>query len=255
VQTATQTPDRSGARRGVVWQVLVAALPSLGAGPVRVLDCGGGSGTYAVPLAELGADVTVVDISADALATLARRADEAGVGVRVRGVQGDVEALGDALGASGAAGYGAAGYDAYDLVLAHGVLEATEDSGSAFGAIAAAVRSGGVLSVLVTNPVAAVIGRALAGEPAAALAELRALDGVLGNGLGADGVRELCARAGLTVESRHGVGVFTEFVPGAALDLPGGREALDQLEAVSSERVPFVDIASRVHLLARRPNG
>ena len=44
-----------------------------------LLDCGGGSGTFAVPLAAAGADVTVVDISADALATLQRRADEAGV--------------------------------------------------------------------------------------------------------------------------------------------------------------------------------
>jgi len=52
----------------------------------HVLDCGGGSGTYAVPLAARGASVTVVDISADALATLARRAAEAGVGDRVRGV-------------------------------------------------------------------------------------------------------------------------------------------------------------------------
>ena len=42
---------------------------------------------FAVPLARLGHDVTVVDPSADALATLRRRADTAGVGDRVRGVR------------------------------------------------------------------------------------------------------------------------------------------------------------------------
>ena len=72
-----------------------AALdPVVGAGTsLRVLDVGGGSGMFAVPLARLGHDVTVVDPSADALATLRRRADTAGVGARVRGVQGDGDLL------------------------------------------------------------------------------------------------------------------------------------------------------------------
>jgi hypothetical protein len=70
-----------------------------------------------------------------------------------------------------------------------------------------------------------------------------------------DGVQELCRGAGLLIESRHGVGVFSELVPGAAADAPGAREQLDQLEAEASARAPFVDIASRVHLLARRPPG
>jgi SAM-dependent methyltransferase len=236
--------ERTSGRRGVVWQVLSAALDSVrpcDAAP-RVLDCGGGSGSYAVPLARQGAHVTVVDASADALATLRRRADESGVGDAIDGVQGDVESLGDVVPAA-----------RFDLVLAHGILEELDQIESAFAAIGAAVRPAGLLSVLVGNPVAAVLGRALAGDPEGALAELRALDG-LGR-LGADGVQELCRVAGLVIESRVGVGVFTEFVPGSALDAPGAREVLDRLEAEASVRAPFVDIASRVHLLARRPPG
>ena len=57
---------------------------------------------FAVPLARLGHDVTVVDPSADALATLRRRADTAGVGDRVRGVQGDGDLLHEVLPATGA---------------------------------------------------------------------------------------------------------------------------------------------------------
>ena len=52
---------------------------------------------FAVPLARLGHDVTVVDPSADALATLRRRADTAGVGDRVRGIQGDGDLLHEVL--------------------------------------------------------------------------------------------------------------------------------------------------------------
>jgi SAM-dependent methyltransferase len=211
------------------------------AGTARVLDCGGGSGTYAVPLAAHDADVTVIDISADALATLSRRAAEAGVGDRVRPVAGEVEALA-----------GLVPGEQFDLVLAHGILEVVDAVEATFAAIAAAVRPGGVLSVLVGNPVASVVARALAGEPAAALADLRALDRP-GAAVGPDLVGRLCAGAGLEVETRHGIGVFSDLVPGSALDAPGARDALAALDAEAAGRSPFADIAGRVHLLARRP--
>ncbi len=241
----TDTADRAAGRQSLVWQLLLDALFSVAApGHVPgILDCGGGSGTFAVPLASAGADVTVVDISADALATLTRRADEAAVADLVHPVQGDVEALSDAVGAR-----------SFDLVLAHGILEAIDDVGAAFDAVVATMRPGGLLSVLVGNPVAAVLGRALGGDPAAALSEFRGLSTGFGR-LGPDGVAELCRGAGLLVESRHGIGVFTELVPGAALDAPGARETLEALEIEASARAPFVDIASRVHLLARKPQS
>ena len=59
--------------------------------PCGSLDLGGGTGGLAVPLAELGHHVTVVDPSPDALAALARRAGEAGVADRVTAVQGDAD--------------------------------------------------------------------------------------------------------------------------------------------------------------------
>jgi 2-polyprenyl-3-methyl-5-hydroxy-6-metoxy-1,4-benzoquinol methylase len=233
--------ERAG-RLGLMTRLLTDALHSVtrsGAVPA-LLDCGGGSGTYAVPLAGLGADVTVVDISADALATLSRRATEAGVASLVHPVQGDVEALAD-LAEPGR----------FDLVLAHGVLEAVDHLDAAFAAVAAAVRPGGVISILVGNPNAAVVARALAGELAAALAELRELDA--GGRLGPAAVERLCRQHGLTVEAKHGIGVFSDLVPGSALDVPGGRDAFDRLEAEAAARSPFADIASRVHLLVRRP--
>ena len=208
-----------------------------------VLDCGGGSGTFAVPLAADGARVTVVDISADALATLSRRAAEAGVADRVVPVAGDVEAL-DALA-------DVVPPASFDLVLAHAILGAVDDIDSAFAAIAGAVRPGGMLSVLVANPVAGVLGRALAGDVAGALRELDQLGGTPAPAR----VHALCARHGLEVEQVHGIGVFTELVPGAALDAPGARSALTELEARCATRSPFAEIAARVHVLARRPQG
>ena len=240
----TETADRAVGRQALLWQLLAQALESVTVATAAptVLDCGGGSGTFAVPLASAGADVTVVDISADALATLMRRADEARVASLIHPVQGDVETLVDSVGDG-----------SFDLVLAHGILEEVDGIGAAFEAITRTVRPGGLVSVLVSNPIATVLGRALAGDPAAALAELRAV--AEETVLSADGIGQLCTSAGLVVESRHGIGVFTEFVPGAAVDAPGAREVLERLEAAASERSPFVDIASRVHVLARRPTG
>ncbi|MEP6631965.1 MAG: methyltransferase domain-containing protein, partial [Lapillicoccus sp.] len=59
--------------------------------PLRVLDLGGGTGGLAVPLAELGHDVTVVDPSPNALAALQQRAADSGVADRVHGRQGDAD--------------------------------------------------------------------------------------------------------------------------------------------------------------------
>lgn len=242
---AHETSRRDGhsapaTRLGVVWQALTSALD---APPAAVLDCGGGSGSFAVPLAGLGHHVTVVDISADALATLERRAAERGAtaaGGAVVPVQGDVENLGEAVDGQ-----------QFDVVLAHGVLAAVDDPTSAFAAIVAATRPGGVLSVVVDNPVAAVLARALGGDVPAALEEFSTLD--VTTRPGPDAVRALAREHGLLVEQVHGVGVFAELVPGRAVDSPDAREALAELEARAATRSPFTEIASRVHLLARRP--
>src|SRR5881392_399688 len=79
-------------RTAVVWMVLRRELASAGR-PLTVLDVGGGTGGFAVPIAQAGHRVTVVDASPDALAALTRRAADAGVADRVRAVQGDGDAL------------------------------------------------------------------------------------------------------------------------------------------------------------------
>jgi S-adenosylmethionine-dependent methyltransferase len=110
---------RSSARTAVVWDALGPLLGRDGSGdgdPLEVLDIGGGTGGFAVGVAELGHHVVVVDPSPDALATLARRSAEAGVADRVRGVQGDLATLAELAPASGV-----------DVVLCHGVLEVVDD--------------------------------------------------------------------------------------------------------------------------------
>src|SRR5699024_246507 len=59
------------ARTAVVWEALKELLAQLGdREPLEIVDAGGGTGGVAVPLAELGHRVTVVEPSPDSLAAL-----------------------------------------------------------------------------------------------------------------------------------------------------------------------------------------
>ncbi|HEX8767424.1 MAG TPA: methyltransferase domain-containing protein, partial [Jatrophihabitans sp.] len=207
--------------------------------PPRVLDCGGGSGSLAVPLAAQGADVTVVDVSIDALATLMRRAAEAGVPDRITAVQGEAESLAELVAA-----------DAFDLVLAHDVLEDVQNPVLVMRQIATVLRPGGLLSVVVANPVAGVLARVLTGDVAGALA---AFSRPAGQAYDAEVLANQCLAAGLQVQSVEGLGVFTDLVPGIELERPGAITALSELESAVAARPPYRDIASRLHVQARRP--
>lgn len=244
------------ARDRLIWPVLRARLDIVAAArrpeSPTVLDCGGGSGRLAVPLAVAGARVVVLDISADALATLHRRADEAGVAQRVVGVQGDVEDLGVR---AVAPELGEA--PVFDLVLAHGVLDETEDPSAVLARMAAAVAPGGALSIVSANPAAAVLGRALSGDIAGALQDLLAESSAPPGGAEGPVLGPLiaaCRAAGLQVESTQGLEVIGDLVPGAILEsTPGAAAALAQFEHAASSVDPYRLIASRLHVLAGRP--
>lgn len=203
----------------------------------RVLDCGGGSGSLAVPLAARGARVTVVDVSIDALSTMLRRATEAGVRDSVTAVQAEAESMAELLPPTG-----------FDVVLVHGVLESASNPGLALQQIGAVLRPAGVVSVLVANPVAAVLGRALAGDVTGALAAFHRSSE---NAYDLNTVLGQCAAAGLEVTAVEGVGVFIELVPGVQLERAGSLVALSELEAATAGLAPYRDIASRLHIVAR----
>ncbi|MGB9377310.1 MAG: methyltransferase domain-containing protein [Mycobacteriales bacterium] len=236
-------------RTAVVWAVLRAELDRRPAGPLQILDAGGGSGQFAVPLAELGHRVTVVDASPDALAALERRAAERGVGEWITGVQGDADSILHVVEPA-----------SQDIVLCHSVLEVVDEPAAVLGPVAQAVRPGGCASILLANRHATVLSRALGGHFADAAHALGDPDGRWGP---ADvalrrydlaEATDLLAAAGLDVESVHGVRVVADLVPGALLDSePGAIEALLELEVAASARSPYREIATQLHLLARRP--
>jgi SAM-dependent methyltransferase len=233
----------------VVWEVLQEALDrrvkATGRQALDVLDTGGGSGNFAVPVARLGHRVTVVDPSPNALFALERRAAEAGVADRVRGVQGDVHGLFDV-----------AERGAYDVVLCHGVLEYVDDPAEGMHNVVAALRPEGVLSLLAAGLGGAVLARALAGHFKEARQALGDPDGRWGDGdpvprrFTAEQLIALVEGAGLTVGAVHGVRVFADLVPGVLVDTePGALEALLKLEEAVAELSAFHSVATQLHVL------
>jgi SAM-dependent methyltransferase len=251
------SPLESGQRRDhavpskavhrALWAELAEARRRAGDQPVRVLDVGGGSGAWAVPMARAGCLVTVVDTSPNALAALRGRAREAGVGAQVVAVQGDVHTLTEVVPADGA-----------DLVLGHGLLEVVDDVESAVGQLSAATVPGGVVSVLVAGRHGAVIAQAHAGRVSQARAVLTDPAGRTGRQdplqrrLSLATVRGLLESAGgLAIELVQGDGVFDGWMPAAALS--ADPEGLAELEAAMASTPELLVLAARLHLLARRP--
>jgi SAM-dependent methyltransferase len=228
---------------------LAAAQRRHGGKPPQVLDVGGGSGMWAVPLAVAGCSVTVVDPSPDALAVLRRRAADAGCSDRVVAVQGDTDVLADLVPAGSA-----------DVVLAHGVLEVVDDLSASVRGLARATAAGGALSVLVANRFGAVLARAAAGHVDEALRLLESPRGrlpheVVQRRLDTGQLSSLLLGAGLTVELIQGDGVTTDLVPGSVPEAaPDGADVLAELERIAAVTPPLRDVATRLHALARRPS-
>jgi SAM-dependent methyltransferase len=236
---------RSAARTAVVWDALRDALGEVPAGaePGTVLDFGGGTGGFAVRVAGLGHRVTVVDPSPDALAILARRAEESGVADLVTGIQGDLASLPRLVPDA-----------SVDAVLCHGVLEIVEDPAAALAGIGRVLRSGGTLSVLVNQRHAAVVTRAMAGHfvQARALLDDPAAAGA-GRRFTVDEIGALLDEAGFDTRTMHAVRVFVDLVPSSLVDLePGAAAALVALEQAVSTRPEYLPLATQVHVLAAR---
>ena len=250
-----QQATSPAARTAVVWSALRAVLAervaATGRARLDIVDAGGGTGGFAVPLAELGHTVTVVDPSPDSLAALERRAAEAGRG-----------------GAGPAGRRGRPGRAARRGQRRPGALpqraRVRRGSGRRARRVARLLRAGGVVSVLAANPVAAVLHRALAGQfdeaqrpcwptRAGQLGRPRPDAAPLHR---ARRSPRCSPRPGSPSGEVHGVRVFADLVPSRLVDgEPGRAEALVALEQAAAAHPALRDIATQLHLLARAIGG
>jgi SAM-dependent methyltransferase len=235
-------------RTELMWQSVVEAVEVAGgAAELDILDLGGGTGGDAVRLASLGHRVDVVDPSPDALASLHRRAVDAGPGPEVHGILGDATDLLDHVQPA-----------SYDLVICHGVLEHVDDPGQALAGIRTVLRPAGHVSVVVAGRNAAVTARALAGDfdAARSLLATTAVEWdtrTLGpRRFVLEEIQGLLTTHGFTPVVTNGLRVFADLVPSGIVDgEPGAREALYELERLVRTSQDFTAVSAGLQSIAR----
>ena len=240
---------RTAARTAVVWDAVRALLE--GTGEQQVLDIGGGTGGFAVRVAALGNRITVIDPSPDALAALARRADEEGVADRVTGLQGDLGNLRELAPR-------ADGCPTWSCATACSASSTTRpprwtrsprccvpaEPSRCWSASGTPPCSPGRWPVTSPRPPACSRVRASSRARTSRSSEHR---------FTAEELTGLLEGAGFDIRSSHGIRVFTDLVPSSLLDLePGASAALLELERAVSERPEYLTLASQLHVVATR---
>ncbi len=207
----------------------------------RVVDLGGGTGTFASALADLGHTITVVDPSPDALASLRRRSADRGREAEgptvpaIRGVQGDASELVSLLGPR-----------SVDLVVCHRVLEMVEDPGGALRGMAEVLTPGGALSLVLNQSRSVVLAQALSGHAATALRTWQDpartdLQQVLGQ----------VGEAGFRVLATDGIGSIAHYVAESMVETDAAFYAdLLALERGVSQDPAFRALAPAAHVFA-----
>jgi S-adenosylmethionine-dependent methyltransferase len=139
--------------------VLHALLPETS----KILDAGGGTGFYSLPLAARGHDVTVLDLSREMLVVAEEESMRLGLADRVQTMLGDMEETG--LPSSG-----------FDVTMCHLALCHANDPLRALREFNRVLRDDGLLSLVVENSLFFSMAEAYKGNLALALERLKQRD-------------------------------------------------------------------------------
>jgi S-adenosylmethionine-dependent methyltransferase len=223
-------------RLGVLWHDLLAELPELRDGKLRVIDVGAGLGQIATQLAELGHRVTLCDPSEEMLERARAAMSAAGLDQQARFVRAPAQQAAQRLG------------EQFDLVLCHAVLEWLAEPRRALEAVLPLLAPAGHLSLMFYNRNAALLKHALRGDLDALLADERP-EGAPAP-LDPDAVQGWLEDFGLRVQSRAGIRIFHDHLP-EALQTPERLEQIMHLETEFRRREPFASLGQHVHFVCR----
>lgn len=231
------TEPRGRVRLELVLERLTRALPPP---PVRILDAGGGTGAFAIPLAGAGHDVTVVDQSAEWLERARVKADAAGVRLSLINI--GLESLADA------------GLGVFDAVLCHAVLMYVDEPAAMLRTLRSLAAPGAVLSLLEKNRDGIALRPGVQGHYAEARRLLTERDsigrlGVENRAYGIDEWLAMLEVTGWSVDDWVGIRLFSDFAPN---DLAADAyAALLDLERAAAAMDPYRQVSRLVSVMAR----
>ena len=222
---------------------------------LKVLDAGGGTGSYAIPLAEQGHWVCLLDFSAQMLAIARQKVEQLDPSLleRMDLSCAPVEETPRLFLP-----------DHFDLVLCHTLLEYVSEPREVLRTLTTVLRPGrsyrALISLLFANPYADALRWALAREDLEkarlALRERVAsadLFGLPRRTFPAEVMQEAMAQAGVEVLAEYGIRIFADYLPPEKLADPEFFARLLELETVASILHPYKLIARYTQLLGRKP--
>jgi len=220
-------------------------------GCLEVLDAGGGTGAYAFFMARLGHNVYLLDFSAQML-DVARTKIESFAPCLVERIKlchatvEDIPHLFDP--------------QCFDLIMCHTLLEYVSAPWETLLTLVTALRPGGLLSLLCTNPRADPLCWALAkGDLEKARLSLAPhaspadLFGLPRRTFTAEEITDAVARAGMEAMAGYGIRIFADYVPLDTLSNPESYTQLLALELEAGSVLPYRLIARYSQILARKP--
>lgn len=230
-------------RLKVVWRDLQELLERLPAGPLRILDAGGGFGHFSQQLAALGHRVVLCDLSAEMLAEAQRQVAEKGLSHAFEFRHCAIQQLPvDELGR-------------FDLILCHAVLEWVEDQAGLLAMLTRLLNDNGHLSLMFYNRDGLLFQSLVMGNfdyVDANLVKKRRQKLTPAWPCRPSQVYQWLAELGFVITQRTGVRVIHDYL--VEREVRSERpEQLLAMELAHARQEPFVHLGRYIHLVACYP--
>ena len=218
---------------------------------LKVLDAGGGTGSYALPLAEQGHQVCLLDFSAQMLAIARQKVEQLDPSLLewMDFCHAPVEEIPRLFHP-----------EHFDLILCHTLLEYVSEPWKVLRSLNTVLRRGGLISLLFASPYADPLRWALTRgdleKARLALCEPVSsadLFGLPRRTFTAEVVQEVMNQAGVEVVAEYGIRIFADYLAAEKLADPEFFSLLLELEAVAGTLYPYRLIARYTYLLGRKP--
>lgn len=226
-------------------------LPSLmsddhSAKKLRILDAGGGQGQFSLPLACLGHELVVCDISTNMLEEARCAAVALGVSERVTLVNSSIQLLPEALADC-----------QFDVVICHAVMEWMAEPQTLLPCLSHYLKQGGALSLTYYNIHSLVYKNLLRANFQKIIdQDYRAHRGSLTpiSPITPEQVDQDLAALGYVTLVKSGIRVFHDYILDRAAREENPSDLLE-LEIRLSRQLPYRDLGRYIHVIARQPQA
>jgi S-adenosylmethionine-dependent methyltransferase len=237
-------------RNELAWHHVKQQLGSIGE-PLRVLDAGCGLGDMAVPLLDRVEKLVLLDFSEKMIEGAKSRLEKypAADQARITFVHAHVEELESALPRC-----------SFNLIICHNTLEYVEEPRSVLVTLVERLAARGLLSLLVANCFSDALKFALAKFDLAgarlALHSKNSTADLFHNApkrtFSLEDLDGMAGSLGLEVAARHGIRIFSDYLPETVTKDPGNYQLLFELEKEAASDFPYIQVARYIQVICRK---